>query len=104
MAKKPKIKGEGTDYVGPWVAKGRYDLDSSICHWEKSYVGKHNVTYSGVITEHGIQGNWEISFLTGGFHIWPKGMPEFDEMYLHEDLRQQPPSVLLGKVPDFPTA
>lgn len=95
-----EVSGEGTDYVGPWVASGKYDLDSKICHWEKKYVGKHKVTYSGVVTDNGIQGQWELSFLTGEFHIWPKGFNEFNEMYMHEDLSQQSPSVLMEPVGD----
>ena len=96
-----KIKGEGTDYVGPWVAQGTYSLADRVCDWEKRYIGKHKVNYSGLITDQGIQGQWEISFLTGAFHIWPKGMNHFDEMYLQEDLTQPVPSVLLQPVRDF---
>lgn len=95
-----RVTGEGTDYVGPWVARGEYDLESGICHWEKSYVGKHKVVYSGVVTDNGIQGQWELSFLSGAFHIWPKGFRQFDEMYLQEDLTQPAPSVLLEPVLD----
>jgi hypothetical protein len=98
-----KIKGEGTDYVGPWIAHGIYDLTDCRCHWEKRYLGKHNVIYAGLITNQGIQGQWEISFLTGPFHIWPKGMSQFDELYLQEDLTQPVPSVLMSPVRDLVT-
>ena len=30
-----KISGEGTDYVGPWVASGTYERDSGKCNWVK---------------------------------------------------------------------
>ena len=87
-----KIKGEGTDYVGPWVAQGDYDLKTGICSWIKEYAGKHSVTYSGRISDKGIMGQWEISFLTGEFHIWPKGMPMLDEHYMSEDLAEPAPT------------
>ncbi len=94
-----KIKGEGTDYVGPWVAHGDYDTETGICSWVKQYLQKHSVTYSGRIGENGITGQWEISYVTGEFHIWPKGMNNLNELYLHEDLTQPAPSVELGTVP-----
>lgn len=94
-----KIKGEGTDYVGPWVANGEYDLSSGICSWVKQYLGKHTVTYSGLISDKGIAGQWQISFISGEFHIWPKGMTMFDEHYLTEDLTAPVPSIELGTVP-----
>ena len=37
-------------------------------------------------------GQWEISFLTGEFHIWPKGMPMLDEHYMSEDLAEPAPT------------
>jgi len=87
-----KIKGEGTDYVGPWVASGEYDLVTGICSWVKQYLGKHTVTYSGMISDKGIMGQWNISFMTGEFHIWPKGMSMLDEHYMAEDLTRPVPS------------
>ena len=81
-----KINGEGTDYVGPWVATGDYDLDSGICSWVKQYLGKHRVVYSGRVSDDGIHGQWEISHISGDFHIWPKGMNQFNERYLKEEL------------------
>ena len=96
-----EIKGEGTDYVGPWVATGSYDLDLGVCNWEKSYLGKHKVIYSGRLTENGILGKWEISFLNGPFHIWPKGLNHFDELYLREELTEPSPSILLEPVTDL---
>ena len=95
-----KIKGEGTDYVGPWVAHGDYDLKTGICSWIKQYVGKHSVTYSGKISDKGIMGHWQISFLAGEFHIWPKGMPMLDEHYMSEDLAEPAPTPEL----DFETS
>ena len=92
-----ELKGEGTDYVGPWTLQGKYDLSELKCVWIKSYVGKHDVTYRGTISKTGITGIWDIrESLTGSFHIWPQHMTEFDSLYMQEDLektplRQQPP-------------
>ena len=96
-----RIRGEGTDYVGPWVAEGSYDLKSRQCQWNKQYLGKHNVLYQGLIGDTGIQGNWEITFVSGPFHIWPKRMNHLNEMYLQEDLSEPTPSVLIEPVFDF---
>ena len=91
-----KIKGEGTDYVGPWVSQGDYDLSTGICSWVKQYIGKHQVVYSGKIGPNGIMGHWEISFITGQFHIWPKGMNNLNELYMADDLTQPSPTIQLG--------
>ena len=91
-----KIKGEGTDYVGPWVSHGDYDVNTGICSWVKQYIGKHTVTYSGQIGQNGIMGHWELSFLTGEFHIWPKKMTHLNELYLTDDLTEPTPSIQLG--------
>ena len=97
-----KVKGEGTDYVGPWVLEGTYDENSGDCTWVKQYMGRHRVTYTGKLGENGITGTWAIKgLLTGPFHIWPKQMTHFNEMYMTEDLERQSlgtgsPSILLN--------
>ena len=96
-----QIKGEGTDYVGPWVASGNYDLNSEVCLWEKKYLGKHKVLYSGRITESGIQGQWEISFCRGPFHIWPKKLGHLNELYLQKELAEPSPTILLETTLDL---
>ena len=94
-----QIKGEGTDYVGPWTATGNYDPESGICSWTKRYVGKHTVDYRGTCGQDGIQGQWQINyFSTGQFHIWPVGMGNLDELYLQEDLDRAEPTIQLGTV------
>lgn len=96
-----RIKGEGTDYVGPWVAAGTYDESTGRCRWTKQYVGQHQVSYEGRCTENGIQGSWTI-FSSGPFHIWPKTHGHFNELYLREELDladQFGPSTLLEPVP-----
>ena len=79
------IKGEGTDYVGPWTAIGEYDESSGRCSWEKQYLGKHSVQYEGIAGENGIQGSWTI-LSQGPFHIWPRSMTHLNELYLQDEI------------------
>ena len=94
-----KIAGEGTDYVGPWTVSGVYDSGNGRCSWTKQYIGKHKVNYKGIAGEHGIQGEWLITYLTGEFHIWPRSLGILNELYLQEELNQPVPSIQLGTVP-----
>lgn len=80
-----QIRGEGTDYVGPWVATGSYDETTGDCRWTKQYIGLHKVDYVGKCGEKGIQGTWTI-LSEGPFHIWPKSLGHFNELYLREEL------------------
>jgi hypothetical protein len=67
------MSGDGNDDVGRFLIKGRYDSKSLECHWTKSYVGAHDVSYRGFREGKGIWGTWEIGIQNhGGFHIWPK--------------------------------
>jgi len=66
------MSGDGTDDVGPFLIKGRYDAGNLECHWTKSYLGAHDVFYRGFREGKGIWGTWEIgAVFHGGFHIWP---------------------------------
>ena len=96
-----EIKGEGTDYVGPWLATGNYELETGKCQWTKQYLRKHKVIYSGQISENGIQGNWDLSFLKGPFHIWPKGMGFLNELYLKNELGEPTPTILEPNIPEL---
>jgi hypothetical protein len=76
------MTGEGRDWVGQFLIRGRYTLEDGKCHWTKRYVGKHDVFYQGFNEGKGIWGTWEIPTVQdpevrqGGFHIWPEGMPD----------------------------
>ncbi|MEM9940314.1 MAG: hypothetical protein AAF939_01915 [Planctomycetota bacterium] len=98
------IRGEGTDYVGPWVATGSYDVDKKIANWVKQYVGKHQVEYRGKIVDQGIVGQWSINFISGEFHIWPISMGYLNELYLREDLEIPDYGQPLGTVPSLEVA
>lgn len=71
-----RISGDGTDDVGRFLITGTYDASSGECHWMKTYVGAHGVSYRGFREDDGIWGTWEIGGWTGGFHIWPLGEEE----------------------------
>jgi hypothetical protein len=71
------ISGDGSDDIGRFLIKGRYDSASRECHWTKTYIGAHDVFYRGFREGKGIWGTWEIARLTsGGFHIWPRDARE----------------------------
>lgn len=67
------VKGEGRDYVGPFVLTGRYSVEDGRCHWTKRYIHRHDVFYQGYNEGKGIWGTWDIPpGWRGGFQIWPK--------------------------------
>jgi hypothetical protein len=76
------MTGEGRDWVGNFIVRGRYDLADGKCYWTKRYIGKHDVFYQGFNEGKGIWGTWEIPGspsdpgMRGGFHIWPEGMTD----------------------------
>jgi hypothetical protein len=88
------MTGEGRDWVGAFHVKGRYNTADGKCHWNKKYVGKHDVYYEGFNEGKGIWGVWEIvlaghgSVARGGFHIWPEGLgdPSNDHLVAEADL------------------
>jgi len=72
-----QMTGDGSDDIGRFRIKGRYDATTRECHWTKSYLGAHDVFYRGFREGKGIWGTWEINvFAHGGFHIWPKRVGE----------------------------
>ncbi len=77
-----EITGEGRDWVGDFVIRGRYSVADGKCHWTKRYLARHDVFYQGYNEGKGIWGVWEIpdselsTHQRGGFHIWPEGMAD----------------------------
>lgn len=68
------LSGNGTDDIGPFLIRGRYDAVAGECYWQKHYLGAHSVFYRGFREGKGIWGTWEINAWNhGGFHIWPEG-------------------------------
>ena len=85
------MTGEGRDWVGKFVIRGRYSVEDGKCYWTKRYVGRHDVFYQGFNEGKGIWGKWEIPATAsdpthwhGGFHIWPEGMGDPTNEYLTE--------------------
>ena len=83
------MTGEGRDWVGDFIIRGRYTIDDGKCHFNKRYVGRHDVHYTGFNEGKGIWGTWELTDLgltfRGGFHIWPEGMPDPSKPQLEEE-------------------
>jgi hypothetical protein len=69
------IRGEGRDFVGEFLIRGRYNTRDGKCWWSKRYLGKHDVAYQGFNEGKGIWGVWSMDDppFRGGFHIWPVG-------------------------------
>jgi hypothetical protein len=82
------MTGEGRDYVGHFIVRGQYSLADGKCHWNKRYIGKHDVFYQGYNEGKGIWGVWEIPTTRqfagqrGGFRIWPEGMSDPTALHL----------------------
>jgi hypothetical protein len=84
------IAGEGNDDIGAFFIRGKYDAATRECHWTKTYPGSHDVFYRGFREGKGIWGTWEIDFIRGGFHIWPRGEDTGDT---HAKAEEQPAPV-----------
>ena len=75
-----KVEGDGSDDIGRFLVRGRFDTTNRECHWTKTYLGAHDVFYRGFREGKGIWGTWEIgTFSHGGFHIWPRQAGEGEE-------------------------
>jgi hypothetical protein len=75
-----RLTGDGSDDIGRFLIKGRYDTATRECYWTKSYVGAHEVFYRGFREGKGIWGTWEITIRDhGGFHIWPQRAGEGEQ-------------------------
>ena len=72
-----QVNGAGSDDVGAFSWRGRYDREQLQCQMTKYYYARHTVFYDGQVDENGIWGTWSIGeYFTGGFHIWPKAGEE----------------------------
>src|SRR5437762_10682871 len=86
-----EISGQGRDWVGSFLIRGRYDLADGRCRWHKRYLARHDVYYTGFAEGKGIWGTWEIAAQPdpdigrGGFHIWPEGTADPTGPVLHEE-------------------
>lgn len=86
------VTGSGTDPVGVFTIRGRYDPESNEIHWTKTYPGRHDVFYKGYRDNRGIWGTWQFQFGgSGGFHIWPEGRGEGVAEHAEADVPVQSP-------------
>ena len=91
-----RITGDGTDDIGTFMIKGKFDASTRECYWTKSYVGAHDVYYRGFREGKGIWGTWEITIRDhGGFHIWPRRAGESEELV--ESGEQSEPVEAVGR-------
>ena len=65
------LAGDGVDDVGSFLMNGSYDQVSGSCRWIKTYIGSHDVAYSGAPDGNGIAGTWQLGRVRGTFRIWP---------------------------------
>ena len=80
------IQGEGSDCIGDFCIRGRYDTEAGEVWMHKTYVGQHEVHYRGVNEGKGIWGVWEMSDgARDGFHIWPEDMEDPTDSDLSEE-------------------
>lgn len=83
------LRGDGRDWVGEFLFRGRYDLESGKCWWTKQYIGRHSIAYQGYNEGKGIWGTWQLEEMPprrGGFHIWPVAMGDPTGETLKEEL------------------
>lgn len=86
--RKGLIQGEGRDWVGEFLFRGRYEVETGKCWWTKHYLGRHSIAYQGYNEGKGIWGTWEeprTSWNRGGFHIWPVAMGDPTQQTLAEE-------------------
>ena len=91
------LAGDGLDDVGSFLVNGSYDRDSGVCRWIKTYIGKHDVTYTGARDGNGIAGRWQLRLARGTFRIWPGGKSEGTDVEESVELHLNDPE-LVGKV------
>lgn len=65
------LAGDGLDDVGSFIVHGGYDPLTGTCRWTKTYIGSHDVAYSGARHGDGIAGTWQLGERRGTFRIWP---------------------------------
>lgn len=83
------MTGDGSDDIGRFVIRGRYEASRRECWWTKIYPGSHEVSYHGFRDGNGIWGTWEIRpWSKGGFHIWPRRRQEGEGQARFEEMEQ----------------
>jgi hypothetical protein len=67
------VRGQGTDMVGVFTFRGRYDPAAGTVELTKQYLGQHAVEYVGASDGEGkIIGTWSIAgYWSGPFSLQP---------------------------------
>ena len=68
-----QLGGAGCDFVGEFMMRGTYDVQSGEVLIHKHYVGEHHVFYRGKSDGKAIAGQWSLGDFSGPFLIWPVG-------------------------------
>jgi hypothetical protein len=92
--RKGEIHAEGRDWVGSFLFRGRYEVETGKCWWSKQYIGRHSIHYQGFNEGKGIWGVWEWlpdKTHRGGFHIWPVAMGDPTQERLAESIETPAP-------------
>lgn len=92
------MRGDGRDWVGEFLIRGRYEVETGKCRWTKRYIGKHDIGYQGYNEGKGIWGTWEwppSPTTRGGFLIWPVAMGDPTISRLAEEM-EGPETVEIG--------
>jgi len=73
-----KMSGTGDDPIGPFVILGEYDEEENSVAWVKQYLERHQVYYSGQMSNGRISGAWIIinygRYLSDRFELWPRSL------------------------------
>ena len=77
-----QLGGAGCDWVGEFMMRGTYDVDSGEVVIHKHYVGQHHVLYQGKSREKVIAGTWALGEFSGPFLIWPVGAGDPTERWV----------------------
>ena len=94
------VTGEGRDFVGEFLIRGRYQVEDGKCWWTKRFIGKHDVSYQGYNEGKGIWGTWDIPpSWRGGFYIWPEAMGDPTRRTLHESIDEPVDDVIVTDAP-----
>ena len=80
-----EIKGKGKDNVGEFTVRGWVN-EFGDAQFQKAYVGKHTVMYSGKLNGKSLTGTWSVAGYNGTFEI--SRMPKTWTGYYMQDGKQ----------------
>lgn len=90
------LTGDGVDDVASFLINGSYDQESGACRWTKTYIGAHDVAYTGAGDGNGIAGNWQLGSMLGLFRIWPGSRDESTGATESQELEEPVEALTVG--------